>query len=154
MTTSNIVLRCMVNELDETMPFLRSEKIKPGREILVGLDYTVHISKLHQDPIPFHRPTPANAVSIEFQLVFRLSKQAFDRPTLGIVAQDLFIPSLPIGAQDAVKMFGYHRLIGCPNKQHHRMVETVERSLVTIHAITLFSHRDEVSVTWTAMPFG
>lgn len=87
----NILLRCMVNELDETMPFLRSEKIKPSREIPVGLDHTVHISELHQDPIPFHRPTLTNAVPIELQLVFRLSKKAFDRPTLGIVAQDLFI---------------------------------------------------------------
>lgn len=143
----NILLCCMVNEPDETMPFLRSEKIKPGREILVGLDYTVHISEMHQNPIPFHRPNLTNTVPIEIQLVFRLTKKAFDRPTLGIVAQDVFIALLPIGAQDAVKMFRCHRLIGFTNKQHHRMVETVERSFVTIYAITLFSHRDEVSVT-------
>ena len=39
----------------------------------------------------YKRPTPANAVSIEFQLVFRLTEKTFDRPLLGIVAQDLFI---------------------------------------------------------------
>lgn len=87
----NILFRCTVNELHEAMSFSLAQKIEPIRKIAVRLEHAVHVSKLHQDPVAFHRPTSANAVSIEFQLVFRLTEKTFDRPTLGIVAQDLFI---------------------------------------------------------------
>ncbi len=87
----NILFCCTINELHEAMSFSLAQEIEPIRNITVRLEHAVHIRKLHQDPIPFHRPTPANAVSIEFQLVFRLTEKTFDRPTLGIVAQDVFI---------------------------------------------------------------
>jgi len=96
--------------------------------------------------IPFHRSNLTSAVSIELQLVFRLSKKAFDQPTLGVVAQDLFITQLPVGAQDAVKMFGCHRLIDFSSEQHYGIIETFQSAFVAIHAITIFPDRDEVSV--------
>ncbi len=43
-------------------------------------------------------------------------------------------------------MFRCHRLIGFPSEQHHGIIETFERAFVAINPITLFSHRDEVSV--------
>ncbi len=80
----NILFCCAVNELHEAMSFSLAQEIEPIRNITVRLEHTVHIRKLHQDPIPFYRPTPANAVSIEFQLVFRLTEKTFDRPTLAM----------------------------------------------------------------------
>ena len=44
----NILFRCAVDKFYKTMRFVRSEKVKPGREITVGLEHTVHISQLYQ----------------------------------------------------------------------------------------------------------
>ena len=87
----NILLRRVVNELNQAVSFPSPKKVQPGRDALLGFRYAVHASQQNGHPIPFDRPNVTNTVPIELQLVFRLSKKAFDRPALGIVAQDVFI---------------------------------------------------------------
>lgn len=53
----NILFRCAVNELHEAMSFSLAQEIEPIRNIAVRLEHAVHIRKLYQDPIPFHRPS-------------------------------------------------------------------------------------------------
>lgn len=111
-----------------------------------GFGDAVHAGQQHHRPIPFHRPNVANAVSIQLQLIFRLPEKALDRPALGVVTQDVFVPEFPVGAQDAMKMFRRHRLIRLPSQQHHRVIEAMDGPLIAIHAITLLPHRDEAGV--------
>ncbi len=113
---------------------------------MLGFGDAVHAGQQHYRPIPFHRSNVTDAVPIELQLIFRLPEKTLDRPTLGVATQDLFIVEPPVGAQDDMEMFGCHRLIRLPSKQHHRVIEAMDRSLIAIHAATLLTHRDEAGV--------
>lgn len=81
----NIAFRRVVNELYEAVSFLLSKQVQSCREITVGLGDAIHIGKLDQGPIPFDHPAIANPVTIQFQLVFRLAKEVFDRSALNNV---------------------------------------------------------------------
>lgn len=92
-------------------------------------------------------------------MVFRLSEKTFDGPTFGIIAQNVFVAQLSIGARcskysEDVLLSSADRL---SSEQHQGIIKTVECTFVAIDATTFFPDHDEMSVVRfdiACKPFG